>query len=341
MECPNCTFQNVPGQRDCARCRSLLDLSGVSVEPMRAGAVALPISMRRAGVRLRSTFGSLAAVRLGSVRESIGLDLDRSDLLRFIIPGWVHFHRGWRVFGCIVTAVWLILCAAALILHGGGGGWTAYFVLLGWHGFAISLALSPSLQRFDLGKKMLAGLAVYASLNLVIYGPALLLLRGFLAPFEATGIMSGPVLADGDVVLRTGRWTRPENFERGELVVYRVNGIDARISDGFGIDRILAVAGDEVVIGPSSVTVNGRLLPVIEGPIRPIALDARAFRVAAGTCLILPSALNLRVAGPAGMREQLIYAVSQVRERDILGRVVLRSRPFSRAGTISYEEPRP
>lgn len=341
MECPNCTFQNVPGQRACARCHSLLDLSGVSVEPMRAGAVALPMAFRRAGVRFRSMFDSLAAVRLGSAREWIGLDLDRADLLRLIIPGWVYFHRGWRVFGWIVTVVWLILCAIALILHGGGGGWTAYFVLLGWHGFAISLALSPSLQQFNFGKKMLAGLVVYASLNLLIYAPTFLILRGFVAPFEATGILSGPVLTDGDVVLRTGRWTRPERFERGDLVVYRVNGMNARVEGGFGIDRILAVAGDEVVFGPSSLTVNGRPLPAIEGPIRPIALDARTFRVPAGTCIILPSVLHLRVAGPAAMREQLIYAVSQVRERDILGRVLIRSRPFSRSGTISYEEPRP
>src|SRR5215470_12661603 len=51
MECPNCSFQNMPGQVNCVRCQSRLNLATVDYLPPRAGDRALTRGIRRSATR--------------------------------------------------------------------------------------------------------------------------------------------------------------------------------------------------------------------------------------------------------------------------------------------------
>lgn len=340
MECPNCQFQNVPGMRACARCQSTLDLSSVQIEPPRAGVRVLPTSVRQASFRGGLALGN--GLRRAGRSIKVHPDLNMGALARSVIPGWGHRRLGYRRFGWGATAAWLFLAFVAFFMQGGPGGWTAYFVLVGWHSFVVSLILANALRDASMRRRVVVGILAYALLNGLIYLPAGLLMRQFVVPFTAAGIASGPVLRNGDVVLRTGPWLGPGLLDRGDVVVYRFIrlqvGGHANAQGGFGIDRVLAVPGDEVSMGSEGVRVNGTLLAKDAGPLRPILLPTFTTTVPEGSYLILPSVLQIHLQGDQSLRDALIRSVCLVPASEIDGKVLCRTRPFARAGALRPDD---
>lgn len=342
MECPSCTFQNVPGLRECARCRSLLDLGQVDITPPRAGDHVIPLRFRSGVVILVGD----AIDRLRSFRRSaasaINPDVDVPALLRTIVPGWGHRSVGLKRLGLCLTVGWIVLIVVAILLTGGLGGWPAYFALVGWHGLAVSLILGRPLTRCNILERAAVGVAVWTVLNLCIYLPAGWALHGLVHPFRVTGIINGPLLRNGDVVALTGRWNRPSQLQRGDVVVYVINGSNltaahAYIRPGFGIDRVLAVAGDQVTSDGVDIIVNGEPLPRELRPLRPAAFTPKfSLTVPEGTSIILASALAWAGHGEGyrGYIDDAAVNIAKVSNAAVVGKVMGRWRPFSRFGPL-------
>lgn len=343
MQCPNCEFNNIPGQRLCARCTSVLDFGSIDVAPPRAGTTVIPL-------RFRSRLEIIASgidLRIGGISRRLGAsvlnDVSVAPLLRSIVPGWAHRHRGQRRLGWFLTCVWLGLILLAAALMGGPFGWTAYFALVGWHGLAINLILNRRLLEMNVLARMGTGLLIWGCLNIFLYLPAGVVLQRFVAPFQVNGILSGPVLSDGDILLTTGPAIRPEVIQRGDIVLYRLSrdalragyaNINAR--DGFGVDRIIGLPGDHIEVEGSSIKVNGDPVFPAEMPIRPgFHPFACNLVLPEGAYFIVPSTLVMRVyyMNQAQMSD-LFSSASVVRSEDILGRVLVRWRPFRRMGVL-------
>lgn len=341
MQCPNCEFNNIPGQRTCARCTSVLDFGSIDVTPPRAGTTVIPL-------RFRSRLEIIASgidLRIGGISRRVGgsvlNDVSVAPLLRSIVPGWAHRHRGQRRLGWCLTGVWLGLILLSAVLMGGQYGWTAYFALVGWHGLAINLILNQRLLELNVLARMGTGLFIWGCLNVCIYLPAGVLLQRYITPFEAAGILSGPLLADGDLVLLTGASCRPTTFQQGDVVVYQLDRLTnqqghayAQIGNGWGIDRIIAVPGDHVQIDLGGIRVNDEPLPDFAMPIRP---GYRQFRcdltLPENRYFIIPSSLRSRFVNTSQEQiDSMFTAVSTVPAESISGRAIIRWRPFARAG---------
>lgn len=341
MQCPNCEFNNIPGQRTCARCTSVLDFGSIDVTPPRAGTTMIPLRFRsRLEIIVSSLDRRLAGVsrRLGG---SVLNDISIAPLLRSIVPGWAHRHRGQRRLGWCLTCVWFLLVLLAAALMGGPFGWTAYFALVGWHGLSINLILNRRLLELNMLSRMAIGLFVWACLNVFVYLPAGSLLQRYITPFQANGILSGPLLEDGDLVLLTGTGTRPSTFRQGDVVVYRIDRFTnqeghayAQVGDGWGIDRIVAVPGDHVQVDSSGIRVNDQPLPESAMPIRagyqPFRCD---LTLPENRYFIVPSSLRSRFYNiRQDQIDSMFTVVSTVPADRITGRALIRWRPFSRTG---------
>lgn len=341
MQCPNCEFNNIPGQRACARCASVLEFGSIDVTPPRAGSTVIPL-------RFRSRMEIIASGidrRVGGVSRRLGAsvlgDISIAPLFRSIVPGWAHRHRGQRRIGWFLTGVWAVLILLAAALTGGQFGWTAYFALVGWHGLAINLILNRRLLELNIVSRMCVGLCVWACLNLCIYLPAGLLLRQYVTPFAANGILSGPLLADGDLILMTGAESRPSTFRRGDVVVYSMDRINTRegianlqLGSGWGIDRIIGVPGDHVQVGSAGVRINGEPLPDSAMPIRPGYRQFRCDLTLPEQCyFIIPSSLRSQIQNARQDQvDRMFTEASKVPAESIAGRAMMRWRPFARAG---------
>jgi signal peptidase I len=207
------------------------------------------------------------------------------------------------------------------------------------HSVAFSLLLAPVLQSLELPRRAAVGLALYALLIGVVYYPASAALTRIVHVLPVSQVHDGPRLRDGDVLLYTSVWTRPQAWRRGDIVVFRVNpasGHGAILRPGLAVDRIVGLPGDHVVCRHGVLLVNGQPPPPEHAPLRGGAgipdLDIRAGR---GEYIVLPTSLRWG-EGPAvaaALRATLPH-VARVPQSDLLGRAFWRARPFRRAGQL-------
>lgn len=339
MECPNCNFQNVPGLLGCARCQSVLDFSSVSIDPPRAADAALPLPVRdamaRAGIAFRDSYSSVRR----EARTVLNPDINWGSLVRSVIPGWGHYRLGYRKFAWMFLGVWLTLLVLTLLLQGGEGGWPVYFMLVGWHGLVISLILAKPLQHQPVLRRACVGLLAYLFLNFCLYLPAGWLITGVFVPFTATGISNSNTLRDGDTVIHSGRWNRPDAFTPGDLVVYEIRPVivaGAYIRGGMGIDRIVAGPGDSVSYSGSTFSVNQFQIDASRAPLRHLPW-VRPFTVtlSADEYFVAPSLFNAQGQQTPNFGDAFVRA-SVVHTDQITGKVLWRSRPWSRFGSLSH-----
>jgi hypothetical protein len=340
MECPSCTFQNTPGTRTCVRCSTLLDLAAVEFIPPRA-------SSGRAGRRARaaaqaarfSLVSGLADVgRALHLPETAGVPW--SQVFLAIVPGLPQIRAsspGLRFLGFTILGSWVLVLLLALAFIGTGFATLLSFASISIHCFSISLVLNPLLQGTNLLYRLLAGISIYITVLFCLYWPASHGLRQIAHVLPVNGIRKQRVIANDDVLLYTGGWTRPSHWERGDLVVASIGPATfghAYVQPGLNVDRIVAVPGDSVKLFKGVLTVNGETPSSDLGPIGPTAsLPDAEFEVAPASYVILPSALpwmNPGNIGPA--RDSMLAGLVMVPEESIQGRVIMRVRPWSRAG---------
>jgi len=341
MQCVNCSFENLPGAPSCARCGSMLQLSEMCVEPPRASKGRVATRVRQVWYPLRDGLGR---VRVSRRKLTLLLPepVSRSALVWSIIPGLGQLKTSRRGLGWCLLCTWLILLLLTLVSL--GTGWHFFFrnLVVMTHAVAIVSLFAASLSYYGLIVRALFGLLVFVGLSLLLYRPVGWACSRAYVLLPVPRIGANDVVSPGDVLLYQGPWARPESFRRGDLVTYRIDHQQTSgyyIRAGFGLDRVVAVAGDHVQLAEGRLYVNGACPLEGEGPLAALPpLDELELDVGPGDCLILPTCLDVTLfAGHAGnqrVHQQLIRSVSVVAEDDILGFVVFRLRPLKRFGSV-------
>ena len=343
MQCPSCDFNNIPGSRACARCQSRLDLASVDFTPPRAADHAIPLRVRQVGWRICSLSDGAGLAQW--LRLHFPSQVDSLRIACGIIPGWGHRRSGQQALGWLLTAVWLVLVLLAAYTRGGAFGWPAYFALVGWHGFTVSLLLIPVLRESSLPYRMFIGLSTWALLNLVMYMPAWWLVSRMIVPIPTHALMAARGIQPGDTVLRQGPWLRPHAYSRGDVVAYHVErfyGGGAYIHEGLLIDRIIGAPGDIVELADNRISVNGQRVEEVDLlPLRDnFPCGSATFTLRDGEYVIIPSTGRFTLQGMPAQRAA-INGIARVPQDRILGRVIFRTRPIWRAGPMRWIDDTP
>ena len=331
MKCPACGFENMPGLKRCVRCSGALNLAGIDIEPPRASG---PVALRHTRYRIAEVFGRLT-YGLSRAWHSLRLP-DRvsgapaAALALSIVPGLGQIVLRQRAAGCALLIAWCLLMVLSLLGYGStAGGWCrAGAVVL--HATAVALVLRPAMKWEGWASRLLIGAGVVLVLQMSLYHGLNLLTRGFVGALPVSDVRETALVRNNDTVLYTGRWTRPDRFERGDLVV-------CRLERGYGIDRVIGLPGEHIAVKGGQVYINSRPVP---GGVEPLCGAAQfpdyGFEVAPGHVAVLPSNLQWVAQGENAQQllVQLLRRNSHITERDVLGRAVWRLRPFDRFGAV-------
>ncbi len=339
MECPNCTFQNMPGTKACVRCRGLLDFSGVSVMPPRAkGPRALrrvnrAVAVTGAGAR-NVVEDAVVALRLPSSRGVRWRDIGWS-----VLPGLGHIRRGQRALGWLILAAWSGVLLMAAADAGSNVSLLLCFGAVSIHSLAISLMLSEFIQQMPMFRRVMFGLGLYWVIFAILYYPASLAMGRCVRILPVEGVRKCAALDNGDVLLYSGEWTRPSQWQRGDVVVFQIQASTmpgGYIQGGFGVDRIVGLPGDHVMVKGGEIFVNDQPLPRELYPFGgTTGITDVELKAMDGEYIVLPTLLRWAIHGnAAGYVKQLIERVSVVPESSISGSVIGRLRPWSRAGSL-------
>jgi hypothetical protein len=339
MECSNCTFQNTPGTRVCVRCRSLVDFSDVNVIPPRARDGRMQRRVRSAAATARFGLRDWAASFGNAVRIPADLQMRWTDLALCLVPGMAQIHRRERAVGWTILGTWLFLLMVAAINF--ATPWATFysFAALSVHSLAVSLVTAKPLQRVGVVTRLAIGLGIYLGLLFLLYRPALQLGRNFVSILPVDGVRSKEPFTNGDVLLYTGRWSRPTAWERGDLVVIEIPGSQQGaviIRPGYCVDRIVGLPGDHVCMDGHELSVNDEpqpeeLCPVMGAKgLPPLDLTAGP-----GEYIVLPTSLRWQGHGnTVPLMQALLRTVAKVDDSRLLGRVFWRARPWSKVGPM-------
>jgi Signal peptidase, peptidase S26 len=331
MKCPACSFENIPGLERCVRCRGALNLAAIDFEPPRAsGSVVLRHSRHRVG----GAFGGLA-YRIGRVWGSLRLPghlfgTPAGALALSIIPGMGQIVSRQRRLGGMLLGGWCVLMILSLLGYGTqAGGWCRAGAII-LHATAIALVMRPAISRLGWAARLMLGILIVVVLQLTLYRSVTWMTDGFAGVLPVQQVHDTASVRNGDAVLYTGRWVRPDRFDRGDLVVYT-------LERGYGVDRVIGFEGEHVAVVSGRVLIDGKPLPAGIAPLNGAGhFPDFEFDVAPGHLAILPSALQWYANGQDRQRllVQMLRRNSRVTESSVLGRAFWRLRPLKRFGAM-------
>ncbi len=342
MQCANCGFENLPGLAACARCMSTLCLDAFAVEPPRAGRGRL----RTRGARwFHRWVGGMPDFRAWwrQLRIVIPEPLDWRALAWSFIPGLGHLKTR-RTLGQLLLPAWLLLFACTLLTLGSTLSWWFLTAMIAVHALAVTTLFASNLAYERTVVRAVFGLLLFFSLQFLVYQPSVWFCSRFVVAVPIQMARGGEVVQAGDGLLCEGAWLRPEQFARGDIVLYSIDDMYADgfiIRSGSNVDRVIGIPGDHVRRAEGVLTVNGEPVPPKMLPIGDLpALGPLDLPLGPGQYAIFTTVGRMTFFGPA--RPQLPPYVARhltvVNDDHIVGRVLYRIRPWSRIGRIGQPE---
>jgi hypothetical protein len=322
-----------------------LYLTDVGVEPPRA-------SRWRTGTHIARFYHGTTSVLDGLRRLSKGIwnstrvvvpeGLDWTALAWSFIPGLGHLKTERRNLGRILLWSWLGLLALTLLTL--GTEWARYCLggMVAVHTLAIVSLFGANLDYERLFMRAAFGMLAFIVLHVFLYEPGVWFCSRFCVAVPVGDIARGHALAPGDGLLCEGPWIRPASLSRGDVVAYRVEAMDEPglvIRSGWGVDRVIGVPGDRVQRVNHVLLVNGEPVPEGRGPFARLTLFGDLdILLGHNEYAIFTALASHGVFNRPGPQYQLLPGTAQrlitVRSGVILGRVILRIRPWSRFGRI-------
>ncbi len=314
MACERCGFFNIPGTAVCVSCQTPLlaraPVSLAEITPPRA-----PGWQKFFAPRNRRMFLRLAAWRRRAPRLSLLL-----GVLPGVVPGLPQLSRNRTRRAAALGGAWIacILLAA----HCFGTAWCNLFI-----GAALSIHLVSALLPYHatlafrpLRQRAAISLLTYGALLVAIYLPLNRMIERYILPVRVAIRPANLPWEPGDTLLIRRNQDSNWQPERGAIVAYE-------FYTGVAIDRVLARAGDVVVVKDDVLTVNGQVPPPSMSPLAPLkGLPNGMLQIPDGQLFILDSA-SVRFTREANAATLKTYGL--VRRQQLIGAPFMIYHPLS------------
>jgi signal peptidase I len=341
MQCPNCSFENMPGLKSCARCGSMLEIGNIGLEPPRARALHMKTRFWRWLNPLREGVNVSTQRMLDRLTHwMMPREIKPLAIVLTLIPGCGHLHDRQRYLGWGLLAGWSVMLLLALIMLGTEWHNLFWFIAIFIHAYAfLHLLVMSVYNQTWLVTRALLGLCFFFGLRMFVYFPAGQLGSSFYSVFPVSDFMPNPVVHPDDVLLYEGALLRPDKFSHGDLIVYRIERSTfghTIVASGLNIDRIVGIPGDHVKFVSGSILVNGIPLPPEQGPLSTPRINDWETTLQEEQYMILPTCLVMNQYSRLHLAsmQSLLKTVSIVEKPNIRGRVVFRLRPWNHWGRV-------
>lgn len=271
MRCQRCTFENIPGQKTCIKCGSVLEIksTAINIHPPRMPRWKKPFrdmlrSMRKGKVIPQDKAKSHLTPRVKEFFNDTFLGLFLS-----IVPGLAHWVQNrFREIRWYFLA-WLVLLLSGLFLYGSAAGYICLGLAIGVHA-AIALQYGILKDLINLREKIIMVILVLIGLTFMYRFIPRMPPLNFDGGYSSLTIPYYNVEA-GDYLLARGGLDEKDLLSRGSLVLihpatfggYRIvtRGNDTIIGE------IVGFAGEKVQIVNGVFIVDGQLLDVEKYPV--------------------------------------------------------------------------
>jgi hypothetical protein len=345
VRCPQCQFENIPGQERCLRCSAVLQAEVVAgpVNPPRMARWKGPIRGILRWLRLRRVLPEVPAIppRVPAFLKIMSADAFLGLILS-IIPGLAHYIDGrfrevrWFVLG------WFLALLAGAFFYGGGLGFLLLGFAVGLHGW-IAFHYAQSKEQDEIPEKFRTLALLLVACGLLYWGIRAVAFRDFVFGYTNLTIPYQNVRA-GDLLLARRSLSRAANLHRGSLVLAPV----ANVWGGHGptlrrgplmVGQIIGLAGEEVRITSDVFVVDGQ---VLDGERFPVPQWLRkqkigVIRVPDGS-YFLSAEYNVNVHGNAALDARLLELACLVRSFEVEGRAIMRWFPVARRGFLRADQ---
>jgi hypothetical protein len=348
VRCPQCQFENIPGQERCLRCGSVLEVKGaaIDVHPPRMTPWKRPVRAVLRWFRLQRVLPEAISkpkvpdfLKIMSANAFLGVILS-------IVPGLAHCIDGrfreirWFVLG------WFLLLLAGIFFYGGNLGLLLLGLAVGLHGW---IAYSHTLMKEsdEIGKQIFDLAMLIVIVGLPYFGVRHYAFGDFVFGYTNLTIPYQNIRT-GDTLLARHSLAQAANLRRGSLVLAPVV---ENIYGGYGnhghvlrqgplmAGQIVALPGEEVEIIDAVFVVNGQALDDKQFPV-PQWLRGRkigAIGVSADSYFV-STVYNVQVHGNVILDAGIVERACVVRSSDIEAKAVMRWFPLARRGFLRAGE---
>jgi hypothetical protein len=171
-------------------------------------------------------------------------------LSALFVPGVAFRLRRERLLGNAILGAYVLLAFVFVLGLGSLVGNVAFGVMLSLHATSLLCLLGPWLNHARLFFRLLAALAVVVMLSGLIYMP----IRNHI---QQRWLI--PLRVEGRVII-VQTVTSAAAVQAGDWVAYRIDGDGARglvIREGFALQRVMGMPGDEIHFTRDAVKING------------------------------------------------------------------------------------
>lgn len=274
MRCQRCNFENIPGQKTCIKCGSVLEIksTAINIYPPRMPRWKKPFrdmlrSMRKGKAIPQDKAKSNLTPRVKEIFTDSFLGLFLS-----IIPGLAHLVQNrFREIRWHFLA-WLVLLLSGLFLYGSAAGFICFGLAIGVHA-AIAIQYGILKDVTNLREKIIIVILVLIGLTFMYRFIPRMPPLNLDAGYSSLTIPYYNVEAD-DYLLARGGLDEKVLLPRGSLVLIHpatLGGYRRIVTRGnkTTIGEIVGLAGEKVQIANGVFIVDGQLLDVEKYPVPP------------------------------------------------------------------------
>jgi hypothetical protein len=264
MRCERCKFENIPGQKTCIKCESILEAESeqIDIYPPR-----MPIWKKPIRILSRLIRKWIAPLKRIEIKCPAWIAQASDDILiglfLSLIPGLAHLTQ--KRFKEIrwYFLVWLALFISGLFLFGSQAGFLCLGLAIGVHtGIAIQYKILKELE--DIGKKLVMIIIVFIALTIIYNFSPRILIPNLNGGYSSLSVPNQKIKI-GDYLLGWRNLKQNAALKRGDLVFMHPEYVSTHREQTYTgreliVGQIVGLAGEQLEIKNGVFIVNEQKL---------------------------------------------------------------------------------